>query len=87
VYADRVFTSDDGDSILDYEPKGGGGTSFDVNWEWMKANNIEPKLLVMFTDMWTGDGFGDPAYTETLFIAHGSFEGEAPHGTTIKYTK
>lgn len=87
VYADRVFTSDDGTDIMDYEPKGGGGTSFDVNWEWMKENNVEPKLFLMFTDGFTGDGWGDPNYCETLFVIHGGFDGEAPHGTTIKYSK
>lgn len=87
VYADRVFTSDDGTDILDYEPKGGGGTSFDVNWEWMKENNIEPKLLCMFTDGMTGDGWGDGQYCDSLFVIHGGCDIVAPHGTTIKYTK
>lgn len=87
VYADRVFTNDDGVDIMEYEPQGGGGTSFDVNWRWMKQNNIEPKLFVFFTDGYTGDGWGDPNYCDTLFVIHGGYDGQAPHGTTIKYTK
>ena len=85
VYGDRIYTSDDVNDIRDYEIKGGGGTSFDVNWRWMKDNNIEPKLFVMFTDMYTGDGWGDPNYCDTIFLAHGGYQGEAPHGVTIKY--
>lgn len=87
VYSHDTFTSDDGRSIDEYQIKGGGGTSFDVNWTWMKQNDIEPKLFAMFTDGMTGDGWGDPNYAETLFVIHGGYDVEAPHGTTIKYTK
>jgi predicted metal-dependent peptidase len=85
VYSHDTFTSDDGRSVTEYQIKGGGGTSFNVNWEWMKANNIEPKLFIMMTDMYTGDGFGDPNYCDTLFIVHGGCDVVAPHGVTVKY--
>lgn len=81
----RQYTLDDGDEIMEYEPGGGGGTSFDVNWTFMKENDIEPKRLVMFTDGYTGDGWGDPAYCETLFVIVGGGNMEAPHGMTVQY--
>ena len=85
VYSDRVYTSDDVSDIRDYEIKGGGGTSFDVNWRWMKDNNIEPKLFVMFTDGYTGDGWGDANYCDSIFLIHGGGKMVAPHGVTIEY--
>ena len=86
VYNHQVFTSDNLDEITEYEVQGGGGTSFDVNWDWMKENNVEPKLLVFFTDMATGDGWGDENYCQTLWIAHSGGEKiEAPWGITVPY--
>lgn len=87
VYSHDVFTNDDGRGIDEYQIKGGGGTSFDVNWEWMKQNDIEPKLFIMMTDMYTGDGFGDPNYCDTIFVSHGGADIVAPHGLTVKYEK
>jgi predicted metal-dependent peptidase len=88
VYNHQVFTNDNLDDIVDYQVQGGGGTSFDVNWTWMKENNIEPKLLVFFTDMMTGDGWGDENYCQTLWIAHSGGERiEAPWGLTVPYTE
>ena len=88
VYNHQVFTSDNIDDITTYQIEGGGGTSFNVNWEWMKENNIEPKLLVFFTDMMTGDGWGDENYCQTLWISHSGGEKiEAPWGITVPYDK
>ena len=85
VYSHDTFTNDDGRGIGEYQIKGGGGTSFDVNWAWMKENNIEPKLFVMFTDGYTGDGWGDANYCDSIFVIHGGYDGQAPHGLTVKY--
>lgn len=87
VYSHDVFTNDDGRGIDEYQIKGGGGTSFDVNWGWMKQNDIEPKLFIMFTDGYTGDGWGDANYCDSIFVIHGSYDGQAPHGLTVKYEK
>ena len=54
------------------------------NWDWMKENDIQPKKFIMFTDMCSFDGFGDPNYCDTVFIAHNS-NTVAPHGITCKY--
>lgn len=85
VYNDQVFTSDDVTDIRTYKVAGGGGTSFDVNWRFMKKRGIEPKRFIMFTDMYTGDGWGDANYCETLFISHGGSKIVAPHGLTVEY--
>lgn len=85
VYNDEVFTSDDGKDIAEYVIKGGGGTSFEANWEFMKANDIQPKRFVMFTDMYPCGGWGDPNYCDTVFVAHGTKDIIAPFGITCIY--
>ena len=85
VYNPRVFTPENLDEIMDYELEGGGGTSFEVNWEWMKEQDILPKKFVMFTDGYPGDGWGDENYCDTMFVIHGSTTIEAPFGITTYY--
>lgn len=87
VYSHDTFTNDDGRSITEYQIKGGGGTSFDMNWAWMKENSVEPKLFVMMTDGYTGDGWGDANYCDSIFVIHGGADIVAPHGLTVKYEK
>lgn len=85
VYGYETFRSDEGANIESYECKGGGGTSFNVNWEFMKDNDIEPKLFLMFTDGFTCDGWGDENYCDTIFcIIKNGTKDDAPHGVTIR---
>ena len=86
VYGMQEFTPDNAEDIVNYEMSGGGGTDFMANWEFMKANQIEPKLFIMFTDGWPWDSWGDPDYCDTLFIIHGGREIQAPFGVTAHYT-
>ena len=86
VYGMKEFTPDNAEEIDQYEMQGGGGTDFDVNWTFMKENNIEPKLFIMFTDGWPWDSWGDPDYCDTLFVIHGGRDIEAPFGVTTHYT-
>lgn len=85
VYNPQVFTPDNIDDIDAYDIQGGGGTSFEANWEFMKENDIVPKLFIMFTDGYPGGGWGDPDYCETLFVIHGNTSIEAPFGQTAHY--
>ena len=85
VYAHREITHDNSDDLLNYEPQGGGGTSFEANWDFMKDNDIQPKKFIMFTDGWPGSGWGDPDYVDTIFVIKGNKEAEAPFGTTVIY--
>jgi predicted metal-dependent peptidase len=85
VYNAEVFTPENLDDIVDWEVGGGGGTTFEANWEYMKENEIIPKKFVMFTDGYPGMGWGDENYCDTLFIIHGSTTIEAPFGITAYY--
>jgi predicted metal-dependent peptidase len=83
VYKEKNYSSEDDSDILSYKPKGGGGTSFECNWEYMKKNEITPKLFIMFTDLYPCGGWGDADYCDTLFVGYGSCRAVAPFGETI----
>jgi predicted metal-dependent peptidase len=84
VYNHAKFSSDGGDSIESYVPKGGGGTSFECNWEYMKNNEMQPKIFIMFTDLCPCDGWGDPDYCDTIFVSRGNKGAVAPFGLTVE---
>ena len=48
VYNEEDFRADDGKDLLDYEILGGGGTDFDVNWTYMKDQNIPNKFIHVY---------------------------------------
>ena len=85
VYNPETFTQDNMDELLNYEPKGGGGTAFEANWEFMKENEIEPKKFIMFTDGYPCGSWGDPLYCDTLFIIHGTDSIVPPFGAYAYY--
>jgi len=85
VYNYAQFTGDTADEIMDYEVKGGGGTDFDANWEFMKSEDIVPKKFIMFTDGYPCGSWGDEDYCDTLFIIHGDETINAPFGQTAHY--
>lgn len=88
VYGYDEFTSDDGRDIREYEIKGGGGTDFDVNWTYMKQNEIEPDQFIMFTDGQPWNSWGDPDYCDTVFLIHCRYgKPEAPFGQSVYYDK
>jgi len=87
VYNYESFTGDTADELMDYQVKGGGGTDFDVNYDFMKQNGIEPKRFIMFTDGYPCGSWGDENYCESLFIVHGNDSIIAPFGQTAHYTK
>jgi len=87
VYNPVVITHDNADDFLTYEPQGGGGTSFEVNFEWMKENDIQPKKFIMFTDGYPCGTWGDADYCDTLFVVKGNTSAEAPFGQTVIYEK
>jgi predicted metal-dependent peptidase len=87
VYNFKEISQDNSMDLLDYEPQGGGGTSFEVNWEFMKENGIQPKKFIMFTDGYPCGGWGDADYCDTLFIVKGNTSAESPFGQTVIYEK
>lgn len=85
VYNHKIFTSDNLEDITDYEPKGGGGTDFMANWEYMKEHGIEPRKFIMFTDGWPFGSWGDPDYCDTVFVIKGNENAEPPFGVWAIY--
>jgi len=87
IYNHKEITHDNGHDLEEYEPQGGGGTDFEVNWQFMKDNGIQPKKLIMFTDGYPCGSWGDPDYCDTIFIVKGNKDAEAPFGQTVIYEK
>lgn len=85
IYNYAKFTGDTADEIMEYECKGGGGTDFEANWEFMKDQDIQPKRFIMFTDGYPCGSWGDEDYCETLFIVHGNDSIVSPFGQTAYY--
>jgi len=85
VYNQQEFTPDNGEDIAEYELKGGGGTDFMANWEYMKDHDIQPKKFIMFTDGYPCGDWGDEDYCDTLFVIHGNETIVAPFGQTTYY--
>ena len=86
VYNPVVFTEDGFEELEDYDVQGGGGTDFDVCYQYMKDNDINPKQFIMFTDGYPFGSWGDPDYCDSLFVVHGNETIEAPFGMTAHYT-
>lgn len=85
VYNYARFSGDNADDIRSYEVKGGGGTDFEANWQFMKEQDITPKKFIMFTDGYPCGSWGDEDYCDTLFIIHGNDSIIAPFGQTAHY--
>lgn len=87
VYNEQDFTGYNSEEIESYEIMGGGGTEFDANWEYMKANDINPKKFIMFTDGYPWGSWGDEDYCDTVFVIHGNDSIVPPFGTYAYYEK
>ena len=87
IYGYAEFTKDNASDILNYEIKGGGGTDFDANWEFMKEQGIEPEMFIMFTDGEPWKSWGDENYCDTLFIINNKYNKDIvpPFGTYAYY--
>ena len=87
IYNHQEFSQDNSEELFEYEPQGGGGTDFEVNWTFMEENGIRPKKFIMFTDGYPCGGWGDEDYCDTIFIVKGNTSAEAPFGQTVIYEK
>lgn len=87
IYGYEEFTKDNASDLLHYEIKGGGGTDFDANWQFMKEEGIEPEMFIMFTDGEPWKSWGDESYCETLFIINNKYNKEIvpPFGAYAYY--
>jgi predicted metal-dependent peptidase len=88
VYNRQVFNNENLDELLDYEPKGGGGTLINCVWSYLKKQSIEPKLLIVFTDL-EDDNHGDPNYCNTLFLINNPYNKNIlpQHGSWVRYER
>ena len=89
VYGVETFTSDDGRTMAEYELVGGGGTEFEVVFQYMEQEDIYPDQLVMFTDGYPWGSWGNPDYCDTCFVVHSNHDKnlQAPFGVTVHYEK
>lgn len=85
VYNMQEFDQYNGHEITEYKCLGGGGTDFMCNYDFMKDNDITPRIFINFTDGYDSGGFGDPDHCSTIFILHGTTSIVAPFGTTVYY--
>ena len=97
VHNPKVFNQYNAQELVNYEPKGGGGTLFMENWKFMKnptkygfnipelPSEIRPHRFIMFTDGLPCDTWGEPDYAETVFIIHGSESIKPPFGSYAYY--
>ena len=85
VYNEQDYDGYSMDDFDNYEVKGGGGTEFHVNWDYMKDNQIQPKKFIMFTDGYPWGSWGDENYCDTVFIIHGNNTIVPPFGEYAYY--
>jgi predicted metal-dependent peptidase len=85
VYNEASFNGYNADEFDDYQVRGGGGTEFDANWDYMKENDIVPKKFIMFTDGYPYGSWGDENYCDTVFIIHGNDKIVPPWGEYAYY--
>lgn len=85
IYNEADFDGYSMDEFDHYQPMGGGGTDFEVNWEYMKERDIVPKKFIMFTDMYPCGSWGDADYCDTVFIGHGTTSIVPPFGEYAYY--
>lgn len=73
VHKPADYSSDNLDTIADYEAGGGGGTDFDAIFDYLKREAIEPNRLIVFTDMMPFGSWGDKDYCDTTWIGYGEY--------------
>jgi len=85
VYNPQTFTSDNLDTVEDYQLMGGGGTDFDCIFKHLKEEGRVPTRLIVFTDGYPFGSWGDSNYCDTIWIIHGDPDPNPPFGTFALY--
>lgn len=85
AYNPKDFTSENLDTIDEYEAVGGGGTDFDAIFRYLKEIGNIPKRLIVFTDGYPCGSWGDADYCDTTWIIHGDKNPNPPFGTYALY--
>ena len=90
LYNRQEFNSENIDELLDYEPKGGGGTDF-VNsfWKYYKQHNIQPKLLIVFTDLECDDHGPRDYCDQVIWVVNNPYNKKImpDFGTWVRYDR
>ena len=81
VHNPQSFSSDNLDTMSEYEPKGGGGTDFTSIFDYLKERGEDTKRLIVFTDMMPFGSWGDPDFCDTTWIGHGNDSIIPPFGS------
>lgn len=87
TYNPQDFTSENMDSIDEYEPVGGGGTDFDAIFDYLKKIGNVPKRLIVFTDGFPCGSWGDADFCDTTWIIHGDKDPNPPFGQWAIYNE
>jgi len=85
VYNPKTFTSENLDSVDQYELMGGGGTDFTCIFKHLKEQGRVPTRLIVFTDGYPFGSWGDEDYCDTIWIIHGDPNPNPPFGTFALY--
>ena len=80
VYNPQTFTSENLDSVDEYQLVGGGGTDFTCIFKHLKEQGRVPTRLIVFTDGYPFGSWGD-----TTWIIHGDPNPNPPFGTWALY--
>ena len=71
VHKVQTFTKESLPIVLEVE--GNGGTAFEPAFDWVEENNIDPSLLIYFTDMMGSFPTYEPNYS-VIWVAYDSHE-------------
>jgi predicted metal-dependent peptidase len=85
VYNPQTFTSENLDSVDEYQLVGGGGTDFTCIFKHLKEVGRVPTRLIVFTDGYPFGSWGDENYCDTTWIIHGDPDPKPPFGTFALY--
>jgi predicted metal-dependent peptidase len=85
VYNDKTYTSEDLESIDQYELAGGGGTDFTAIFTHLQERSRVPTRLIVFTDGYPCGSWGTENYCDTTWIIHGDPNPNPPFGQFAIY--
>ena len=69
--------------VTSTQPKGGGGTSPSCVSEYLNDNKIKPECVIMLTDGYVGNDWGNDWPAQVLWVIVGGNTEVAPNGKTI----
>lgn len=85
VYSVADYTSENLESLTDYEIAGGGGTDVNCVFQWCIDNEFKPDRMVIFTDGYLGGDWGPSDFCDCVWIVHGDRDPQPTHGLAAVY--